>query len=137
MNISPVVTAGSAGAPTSAAGPSGPALTNTLNYNDFLQLLMTELRNQDPTQPMDPAQMVTQLATVSEVGQSVQTNATLNSLLNSNALSQAELLVGQNIASVDGSISGTVASVSVSSAGTFATLTDGTTVSLSNGAVIW
>ena len=37
---------------------------------------MAEMKNQDPTQPMDPSQMVSQLATVSEVGQAVQTNST-------------------------------------------------------------
>ena len=42
---------------------------------------MAEMKNQDPTQPMDPSQMVSQLATVSEVGQAVQTNTTLSSLL--------------------------------------------------------
>ncbi len=57
---------------------------------------MSELKNQDPTQPMDPAQMVSQLATVSQVGQAVQTNTTLASLLTSSSLSQAELLVGQD-----------------------------------------
>ena len=28
--------------------------TNTLSYNDFLTLLIAEMKNQDPTQPMDP-----------------------------------------------------------------------------------
>jgi flagellar biosynthetic protein FliQ len=55
---------------------------------------MAEMKNQDPTQPMDPSQMVSQLATVSEVGQAVQTNTTLNSLLTATSLSQAEQLVG-------------------------------------------
>src|SRR5271155_3582329 len=93
-------------ASTSAA--VAPAATNQLSYNDFLTLLMSELKNQDPTQPMDPGQMVSQLATVSEVGQAVQTNTTLASLLTSQSLSQAELLVGQNITSADGKTSGTV-----------------------------
>ena len=48
-----------------------------------------------PHAPMDPSAMVTQLATVSQVGQSVKTNTTLSSMLVSNSLPQAELLVGQ------------------------------------------
>ena len=81
--------------------------------------------------------MVSQLATVSQVGQSVQTNTTLSSLLTSQSLSQAEMLVGQKITSSDGTTSGTVASVSVSSTGAAtATLTSGSTVPLANGAVI-
>ncbi len=69
--------------------------------------------------------MVSQLATVSEVGQAVQTNTTLSSLLTASSLSQAELLVGTPITSSDGSTSGTVASVNVTSSGATATLTDG------------
>ena len=83
---------------------------------------MAEMKNQDPTQPMDPSQMVSQLATVSEVGQAVQTNTTLSSLLTATSLTQAEQLVGQTITSADGSTSGQVASVNVTSSGAIATL---------------
>jgi flagellar basal-body rod modification protein FlgD len=97
---------------------------------------MAEMKDQDPTQPMDPSQMVSQLATVSEVGQSVQTNTTLAFLLTASSLTQAESLVGQTITSSDGSTSGQVASVSVTSSGAVATLTNGATVPLANGASI-
>ena len=86
---------------------------------------MAEMKNQDPTQPMDPSQMVSQLATVSEVGQAVQSNTTLASLLTATSLSQAEQLIGRTVTSADGSTSGEVASVSVGSAGAVATLTNG------------
>jgi flagellar basal-body rod modification protein FlgD len=112
------------------------AAAQTLGYNDFLTLLMAEMKNQDPTQPMDPSQMVSQLATVSEVGQAVQTNSTLASLLTATSLSQAEQLIGRTVTSADGSTSGEVASVSVTSAGAVAKLTNGGTVSLANGASI-
>lgn len=125
---------------TSASTPttSTPAVaaTNTLNYNDFLTLLMSELKNQDPTQPMDPGQMVTQLATVSQVGQAVQTNTTLASLLTSTSLAQAEMLIGQTVTSADGTTSGQVASVNVGAAGVTATLTSGAKVTLGNGVTI-
>ena len=120
--------------PSAASGAV--AATNTLNYDDFLSLLMTELQHQDPTQPMDPTQMVTQLATVSDVGQAVQANKTLSALLNTNSLAQAEAMIGQTITSSDGLTSGVVASVSVSSAGTTATLTNGAQVSLANGVTV-
>jgi flagellar basal-body rod modification protein FlgD len=124
-------------ASTSAASSSAaPAASQSLNYNDFLSLLMAEMKNQDPTQPMDPSQMVSQLATVSEVGQAVQTNTSLASLLTATSLNQAEQLVGQTITSSDGSTSGQVASVSVTSTGAVATLTNGSTVPLANGATV-
>ncbi len=80
--------------------------------------------------------MVSQLATVSQVGQSVQMNSTLNSMLTENSLSQAELLVGQPISSSDGSSSGTVSSVQVTNSGSIATLSNGDTVNLSSGATV-
>jgi flagellar basal-body rod modification protein FlgD len=120
---SPVATPVASASPGSAATATG--ATQGLNYNDFLTLLMAEMKNQDPTQPMDPSQMVSQLATVSEVGQAVATS-----------LSQAEQLVGRTITSADGSTSGQVASVSVASTGAVATLTNGATVPLANGASV-
>jgi flagellar basal-body rod modification protein FlgD len=122
-------------ATSSANAAAATAATQSLSYNDFLTLLMAEMKNQDPTQPMDPSQMVSQLATVSEVGQAV-TNTTLSSLLTATSLSQAEPLVGQTITSADGTTSGQVASVSVTSTGAVATLTNGATVSLANGASV-
>jgi flagellar basal-body rod modification protein FlgD len=43
----------------------------TANFDAFLQLLVTQLKHQDPLKPMDPTQTVTQLATFASVEQSV------------------------------------------------------------------
>ena len=123
-------------AATASSTPSTAATTQSLGYNDFLTLLMAEMKNQDPTQPMDPSALVSQLATVSEVGQSVQTNTTLASLLTATSLSQAEQLIGRTVTSADGTTSGQVASVSVTSTGAVATLANGGTVSLADGASV-
>ena len=136
MTVSAVSGTGSATSTSTTSSSTTTSATNQLSYNDFLTLLMSELKNQDPTNPMDPAQMVSQLATVSEVGQAVQTNTTLASLLTANSLSQAELLVGQTISSTDGTKSGVVSSVAVTGSGATATLSDGDTIPLSSGAVI-
>jgi len=130
--VSPVSSSTSA----SSTASSSTSATNTLSYNDFLSLLMAELQNQDPTQPMDPDQMVSQLATVSEVGQAVQTNTSLSALLTTSSLSQAEQMIGETVVSSDGTKSGQVMSVNVSSSGTTATLTSGATVQLGNGATV-
>jgi flagellar basal-body rod modification protein FlgD len=108
--------------------------TATVNYNQFLQLLVAELQNQDPTSPSDPTQYMSQLASFSQVEQQVDTNSKLDTMLTSNALSQAEQLIGQTITSADGSTTGTVESVNLNSnGGTVATLTDGSTVNLTTG----
>lgn len=105
----------------------------TLAYNQFLTLLVTEMQNQDPTKPMDPTQTVSQLASFSAVEQAVQTNSTLTSLLNSSVLSQASSFIGKTVTSADGSVSGVVASVTITNSGQTATLTSGKTVSLTTG----
>jgi flagellar basal-body rod modification protein FlgD len=57
-------------------------------------------------------------------------------LLTATSLSQAEQLIGRTVTSADGSASGQVASVSVTSTGAVATLTNGATISLANGASV-
>jgi len=103
------------------------------NYNAFLQLLVTQLRHQDPMKPMDPTQTVTQLATFASVEQAVQTNALLASLADNSALSQASALVGRTVTSADGKVSGVVKSILVVDGGLIAKLADGRELPLRSG----
>ncbi|WP_137933506.1 flagellar hook assembly protein FlgD [Mesorhizobium comanense] len=107
-----------------------------VDYNSFLKLLIAEMKNQDPTKPMDSTQYVAQLATFSQVEQSVQTNTKLGQIMQSTALSQADSLIGRNITSADGKTTGTVASVTLGSNGLIAVLQDGTTVPVGAGVSI-
>ena len=134
VTVAPSVTAPTSA--TSSTTPAGALQTPTVDYNQFLTLLIAEIQNQDPTQPMDPTQSVTQLATISGVQQAMQANTTLSSLLTNSSLAQAEHMIGQTITSADGTTSGTVASVNVGASGSIATLTNGDTVALSNGVTI-
>jgi flagellar basal-body rod modification protein FlgD len=110
--------------------------SNTLDYNAFLQLLITQLKNQDPTAPMDPTEQVSQLATFSAVEQQVKTNAKLDSLLTSFALSQADSVIGRTVTSADGEITGKVASVRIVDGGAVAVLANGSEVQLGSGVTI-
>jgi flagellar basal-body rod modification protein FlgD len=130
------ISSAAATASTASATSAQASATPTLSYNSFLTLLMAELKNQDPTQPMDPSQMVSQLATISEVGQAVQTNTSLSSLLTSTSLTQAEQLIGKSITSADGATSGQVTSVTVNGSGATAILSTGQQVPLTNGATV-
>ena len=110
--------------------------TANLDYNSFLKLLIAQLKNQDPTKPMDSTAFVSQLASFSQVEQSVNTNTKLDSLLTSSALSLADAVIGRTVTSADGTTSGIVTSVKITSDGPVATLTDGRTLSLTSGIVI-
>jgi len=54
-----------------------------LNQDDFLTLMITQLRNQDPFKPMDPAQYVGQLAQFSSVSGLSEMNQQISSLTDS------------------------------------------------------
>jgi len=107
-----------------------------VDYQSFLKLLIAEMKNQDPTKPMDSTQYVAQLATFSQVEQSVQTNTKLDQIMQSSALSQADAIIGRSITSADGKTTGTVASVTLASSGLIAILQDGTKVPVGPGVSI-
>jgi len=122
--------------PVGANAPTTSTSKTAVDYQSFLKLLIAEMKNQDPTKPMDSTQYVAQLATFSQVEQSVQTNTKLDQIMSSSALSQADAIIGRNITSADGKTSGTVASVTLSSSGLIAVLQDGTQVPVGAGVSI-
>lgn len=64
------------------------------NYEAFLQLLTTQLKNQSPLEPMDTNQFTQQLVQFSSVEQAIKTNQNLETLIATAAASNALGLVG-------------------------------------------
>ena len=84
----------------SSSSASKTASTTTDSQDRFLKLLTTQLQNQDPLNPMDNAQMTSQLAQISTVDGITKLNATLQTLVNSSSQSQtlqAASLVGHGV----------------------------------------
>jgi flagellar basal-body rod modification protein FlgD len=72
---------------SAAQAPTGADQTATATPKDsslgkdaFLQLLVTQLQHQDPTQPQDDAQFITQLATFSSLEQLSSINSSLQAI---------------------------------------------------------
>jgi len=133
------VTSATDTAMSSTTPPTNPAATNSVDYNTFLQLLVAEMKNQDPTNPMDTSQYMAQFAQLSTVEQAMQTNSKLDALLSSQSLSQADGLIGKTVSFTDStgaSFSGKVVSISINSDGSIATLEDGTKVGVGPGLTI-
>ena len=70
---------------TSTSGTANPSTSSTANASapnvtsaDFLTLLVSELKNQDPTQPTDPTAYVQQLVGVNSLQQLIQINQDLS-----------------------------------------------------------
>lgn len=131
MQISPV-------SPTQRASvaETGDAGSAYLNYEAFLRMLIAEMKNQDPTQPSDPAQYLSQLASFSSVEQGIKTNSKLDDLMTSLALSQADSLIGRTVTSRDGSVTGVIKSIEIVRGGSVAVLEDGKRVPLWLGVTI-
>jgi flagellar basal-body rod modification protein FlgD len=76
------------------------ALSNSLgslNLDDFLKMLLTELQNQDPLSPMDSSQMLTQIGQISQVGATQSLTDTLQSVLLGQNLNNATAMIGKTI----------------------------------------
>ena len=114
INTSAAVTGSSSQIITEAAG-------NVLNKDDFLKLLTTELRYQDPLQPLDNKDFIAQMAQFSSLEQMNNVADAVKDLKNEligqyqqGALTQGAVLIGKQVtgADADGNvITGTVDSV--------------------------
>jgi flagellar basal-body rod modification protein FlgD len=109
--------------PTASGTESGADKASaSLNYDSFLKLLVAQMKNQDPTQPMDSTQQIAQLATFSQVEQTIKTNTNLESLLQRTSLSEANAVIGKTVTSADGKTTGVVKEVKLYSDGIIAVL---------------
>jgi flagellar basal-body rod modification protein FlgD len=134
MDVSSVMMANSSNSNQRSASPNASAAN--LNYNTFLKLLLEQMRNQDPTAPMKSTDYMAQLATFSQVEQSMIGNNKLDALLSSSTLSQADSVIGRTVTSADGTISGEVSSVRITNDGAVAKLSDGKELLIGPGIVI-
>ncbi len=74
--------AASTAAPAASSGTSASAMSQlSSNFSTFLTLLTTQLKNQDPTSPMDSNQFTQQLVMYSQVEQQIDTNSNLKTLI--------------------------------------------------------
>lgn len=72
-------TTSTANTESAAQQTSGLATTGD-EFNNFLELLTAQIRNQDPLEPLDSTQFVEQLATFSTLEQQVQSNTRLDTI---------------------------------------------------------
>ena len=110
------ITGAPATTPSSAASNKNVHNLKDLDINQFLQLMVSELTNQDPLNPMDNTQLVQQLGELRSIAASDQLSTTLQSLQTQQSLTTASSLIGKTVTALgsDGSdVTGEVTSVSV------------------------
>jgi flagellar basal-body rod modification protein FlgD len=87
---------------------------NSLNLEDFLKVLTTQLTYQDPLNPVDNQEFMAQLAQFTSLEQTQQLNNKIETLINNQAALQSVGLIGRtvDISSSGGVVTGTVKSLS-------------------------
>lgn len=116
------------GSPQTASSATAIGSAQAVDYQSFLRLLVAQMKNQDPTSPMESTDYVAQLATFSQVEQSVQMNSKLEAMLQANTLTQATNLIGKEVSTLDGKVAGIVKEVQLYSDGSVLMLEDGTLI---------
>jgi flagellar basal-body rod modification protein FlgD len=124
MNVSAVGAAGAASSNTATSVGGAQAV----DYQAFLKLLVAQMKNQDPTAPMESTDYVAQLATFSQVEQSVQMNNKLEAMIVSSSIGQAAGLIGREIETMDSKAKGIVKSVELYADGSVLVLENGTKI---------
>lgn len=76
--------------------PQVDAFTN-LQIEDFIKLMVTELQNQDPLNPMDNSQILEQMSQMQSINSTQKLNTTLDAVLLGQNLSNAGSLIGKTI----------------------------------------
>ncbi|WP_047984878.1 flagellar hook assembly protein FlgD [Ornithinibacillus californiensis] len=73
---------------------------NNLGKDDFMKILMTQLQNQDPSNPMDDREFISQLAQFSSLEQTMNMSKAINELVQSqqlNPIIQYSHLIGKTV----------------------------------------
>ena len=108
MTVSPT-TSSTTTTSTSSTSTSGNDMAKLSgNFSTFLTLLTSQLKNQDPTSPMDSNQFTQQLVMYSQVEQQIQSNDNLKTLISqgsSNAASMTTGYLGKKVSVTNGQAS--------------------------------
>jgi len=116
MSVTPTATAAAATTAQSSSSSGNPGAV--LGQNDFLKLMITQLQDQDPLNPANTNEYISELAQFTQVEQ-------LTNLANSNELSGAVQLIGRTVhytSPAGGTTTGTVTSVQSSAEGVTVTI---------------
>jgi flagellar basal-body rod modification protein FlgD len=103
---------------TTSSTASTDQVTNpdsTLTGDDFLQMLITQLKNQDPLDVTDSNTMIANETALSSVSQLTDLNTNIVSLMTMENTSQAAALVGKTVTVTTNSTTGATTSGTVSS----------------------
>jgi flagellar basal-body rod modification protein FlgD len=119
----------------SGSSSSTPSAANSLTPNDFIQFMVTELQNQDPLDPTDSNQMLSQMSEIGQLESSTSLQTSLTGMVQQNQVAAASSMIGKAVQGTDANanpLSGIVQAVQVSSSGVNLMLTSGSAIPMGN-----
>lgn len=133
-NISPISSLSTSGTTLSTSGTTVSGAKDSLGKNQFLMLMMDQLKAQDPLSPSDPTQYVSELANFTSLEQQTNIAQSTSSAATEQASSSALGLLGRTVSYTDGNgnaHSGTVSKVSFAASGPTLTIGSASGITLS------
>ncbi|QDT39054.1 flagellar hook capping FlgD N-terminal domain-containing protein [Stratiformator vulcanicus] len=74
---------------------------NALTSEDFLELLIVQLQNQDPSEPVSNEELLGQISTMRQLQADLELTETLEAITSDQLLTSAASLIGKSVAGTD------------------------------------
>jgi flagellar basal-body rod modification protein FlgD len=101
ITSNPTAASTAASASSTASKTAGAGGFNNLTTGDFMKMLIAELQNQDPTQPMSNQDLLTQLSTMSQLQSTQDLDTALQNNTSNQQLATASSFIGKAIQGTD------------------------------------
>lgn len=118
------------------AGKSTSNPKSQLKVDDFINLMVTQLQNQDPTSPASNSELLQQMSQIGQLQSQEDLTSSLKSLVLQNNIGSASGMIGKTITGADAAtgeeITGTVSGLTVAKGAVTLKLDTGATISMAN-----
>src|SRR5437660_823276 len=119
MSVSPTLPMKSS---STSASTTHTLKSKDLTASDFINMMVTQLQNQDPLQPTDSSQLLSQMSQIGQLQASTTLQTTLSQIMMQSQLTSAGNLIGKHVTGMDAQgnpIKGVVNSVKMKSDGVY------------------
>ena len=121
--------------PTTPPATTSTTGTQSLSSSDFLNLMIQQLEQQDPLNPTDSNQLLTQMSQISQLQSNTQMVSSLQGLTLQQSIGSAGNLIGKSVNGLDANsnqVNGVVSSVAVRNQQVYLELSTGSELPMQN-----
>jgi flagellar basal-body rod modification protein FlgD len=133
VSTTPILPAATAGSTTTSGTSTNPSLK--LQPTDFLNMMITQLQNQDPLNPTSSSELLSQMSQIGQLQSSNNLQSSLQSFGLQTSIASASSMMGKTVQGLDANsnpITGVVTSVQVASGNVSLSLDNGNSLPLAS-----